>query len=134
MQTDVARSVETMTNAVNSFTKRFSEANAAASEAMQKAAGDLRDAGAHLENIHKGAAKSIEEELKLTLDSYREYVNQFTQRVDYLASSISGALNGMPQAVADTSDQFLDQIDAMTRALDQAQRALNDAVDRLYRG
>ena len=134
MQTDVARSVETMTNAVNSFTKRFSEANTAASEAMQKAAGDLRDAGAHLENIHKGATKSIEEELKLTLESYREYVNQFTQRVDYLASSISGALSGMPQAVADTSDQFLDQIDAMTRALDQAQRALNDAVDRLYRG
>ena len=54
--------------------------------------------------------------------------------MDYLASSISGALSGKPQAVADTSDQFLDQIDAMTRALDQAQRALNDAVDRLYRG
>jgi len=54
--------------------------------------------------------------------------------VDYLASSISGALEQMPDAVSETNNRFLDQMDAMTDTLDQAQRALNDAVNRLYGG
>ena len=39
----------------------------------------------------------------------------------------------MPRAVADTSDQFLDQVQQLTETLAKAQRGLDDAVDRLYR-
>ncbi len=132
MQAEVTRSVDAMTGAVNGFVKRFSEENAAASQAMQKAAGELTRASAHIESAQKGAAKSMDDELKATLEAYREYVNQFTQRVDYLATSISDSLSRMPRAVGETSDQFLDQMDRLTQALEQAQRGLNDAVDRLY--
>lgn len=132
MQTEVSRSVDAMTTAVNNVAKRFADENVKANEAMQRTVGELRAAGEHIENIHKGATKAIEEELKITLDSYREYVNQFTQRVDFLASSISESLGRMPGAVAQTSDQFLDQVDALTHTLEQAQQALNEAVDRLY--
>ena len=52
--------------------------------------------------------------------------------MDYLATSISDSLSRMPRAVGETSDQFLDQMDRLTQALEQAQRGLNDAVDRLY--
>ena len=48
---------------------------------MQKAAGELTRASAHIESAQKGAAKSMDDELKATLEAYREYVNQFTQRV-----------------------------------------------------
>ena len=74
----------------------------------------------------------MDDELKATLEAYREYVNQFTQRVDYLATSISDSLSRMPRAVGETSDQFLDQMDRLTQALEQALQGLNDAVDRLY--
>lgn len=132
MQAEVTRSVDAMTGAVNAFAQRFSEENAAASQSMQKAAGELRAASEHMENVQKNATHAIDEELRNTLDAYREYVNQFTQRVDYLASSISDSLSQMPRAVGETSDQFLDQMDRLTQTLEQAQRALNDAVDRLY--
>lgn len=132
MQSEVTRSVDAMTSAVGAFTQRFAEENAAASQAMQKAAGELREAGAAMESIQKNATRAIDEELKSTLEAYREYVNQFTQRVDYLASNISDSLSKMPRAVGETSEQFLDQVDRLTNTLDQAQRALNDAVDRLY--
>ena len=131
MQAEVTRSVDAMTGAVNGFVKRFSEENAAASQAMQKAAGELTRASAHIESAQKGAAKSMDDELKATLEAYREYVNQFTQRVDYLATSISDSLS-RSRPVGETSDQFLDQMDRLTQALEQAQRGLNDAVDRLY--
>ena len=38
----------------------------------------------------------------------------------------------MPQAVNDTSNQFLDQVDRLTDTLAQAQRVLNETVARLY--
>ena len=115
MQAEVARSVDAMTSAVDGFARRFAEENAAASQAMQRAAGELTKAGAHIESAQKSAAKSLDDELKTTLEAYREYVNQFTQRVDYLATNISDSLSRMPRAVGETSDQFLDQMDRLTR-------------------
>lgn len=133
MQTEITRSVETMTEAVSEFSRRFAADNASASQAMQQAAASLNEAGAHIEAIQKNASRAMEDELKETLDAYREYVNQFTQRVDYLASGISDSLGQMPQAVTDTSNAFLDQIDRLTQTLSQAQNALDAAVDQLYR-
>ena len=133
MQSDVVRSVDTMTSAVSNFTRRFAEENANASAAMVQAASELRASGQHIENIHLQAAKALENELSSTLDAYREYVNQFTQRVDYLASNISDALKQMPDAVADSSDRFLDQVDRLTDTLEQANRGLDEAAARLYR-
>ena len=133
MQADVVRSVDTMTTAVTNFTRRFAEENASASAAMLQAAGELRASGQHIENIHLQAAKALESELASTLDAYREYVNQFTQRVDYLASGISESLKQMPGAVSDSSDRFLDQVDHLTDTLEQARRGLDEAVSRLYR-
>ncbi len=133
MQADVVRSVDTMTTAVNNFTRRFAEENANAATAMIQAATELRASGQHIENIHLEAVKALESELTSTLDAYREYVNQFTQRVDYLASGISEALKQMPDAVTDSSERFLDQVDRLTDSLDQARQGLDEAAARLYR-
>lgn len=132
MQTEVTRSIETMTGAVNAFTKKFAEENAAASQAMTAAAADLRDASDFIANTQKSAMKSLDQEFKDTMDAYREYVNQFTQRVDYLAASISDSLSTLPNAVNETSDQFLDQMDRLSQTIEQAQGALNEAIDRMY--
>ena len=104
------------------------------SEAMQKAAGDLRGSASSIEKVHMQASKDLQEEFSGTMDAYRDYVNQFTQRVDYLASNISRSLDGLPDAVADTNNRFLDQVDRLTDAMVQAQRALEVTADRIYRG
>lgn len=130
MQTEITRSVDAMTTAVKQFGARFNEDNAAA-QAMQKAAGDLKQAGAQIQAVQTGAVKAIEAEISNTLDAYRDYVNQFTQRVDYLASGITESLSGMPQAVNDTADEFLARVDRLSRTMEQAQRALEDAIGRL---
>ncbi len=132
MQAEVARSVDQMNGALNNFSKRMAEDSANASTGMLKAAAELRATGEHLKEIHKDCAAAITEELKMTLDSYQDYVNQFTQRVDYLAANISESLSSLPHAVDDTANQFLDQVDRLTDTLAQAQRVLNETVARLY--
>ena len=104
------------------------------SDAMQKAANDLRGSAASIEKVHMQASKSLQDEFNSTMDAYRDYVNQFTQRVDYLASNISQALDGLPDAVSETNNRFLDQVDRLTDAMVQAQRALEVTADRIYRG
>ena len=132
VQADITRSAENMAASLNRIAGRFAEESGGASASMQTAAGELRAAAEKLAETHQQATKSIIDELNATLDAYRDYVNQFTQRVDYLASNISGALEQMPEAVSETNNRFLDQMDALTDALEQAQGGLNSAVDRLY--
>ena len=132
LQVGISKSTEDMTSAMNRFASHLAEESGGASAAMESAARDLREAGEKLARVHQEATHSIAEELNTTLDAYRDYVNQFTQRVDYLASNISDSLEQMPKIVTDTNNHFLDQVDALTDALEQAQRGLNSAVDRLY--
>lgn len=132
MQAEVARSIDQMNSSLSGFTKRMAENSADASTGMLKAAAELRATGEHLRDIHKDCADAITAELKMTLDSYQDYVNQFTQRVDYLAANISDSLSQLPHAVDETSNQFLDQVDRLTDTLAQAQQVLGETVARLY--
>jgi chromosome segregation ATPase len=102
-------------------------------DAMQKATADLRSSAASIEKAHIQANRALQDEFSSTMDAYRDYVNQFTQRVDYLASNISSAVQGLPDAVSDVNNRFLDQVDRLTDAMVQAQQALEDTADRLYR-
>ena len=83
--------------------------------------------------MQASASKQLRDDLSATMESYRDYVNQFTQRVDYLSSSISNSLKKLPDSVNETSDRFLDQLDQLTVTMTEAQRALETAVNRLYR-
>ena len=132
MHAEVSRSVEQMNEALTGFTDRVREQSDDASAGLQAAARELRDTGAELREIHRDCADSINRELRLTLDAYQDYVNQFTQRVDYLAGGIADSLNRLPAAVDDSANAFLDQVDRLTDALVQAQRALDSTVERLY--
>ncbi len=132
MQAEVSRSLETMQKSLEGYVQRMGEQTGSAAQAMQKAGDSLKAAAQEVTGIHASASKQLESELSATMESYRDYVNQFTQRVDYLSSSISGSLKKMPDAVNETNNRFLDQLDQLTDTLAQAQRALDEAVDRLY--
>ena len=136
----VASTVEQMeivSRQQNNYLKSVSTAQAdltRAVEAMSKASADLRASAADVEKVYRQAGDALKQEFSSTMDGYRDYVNQFTQRVDYLSSNIAGALQQMPDAVAETNNRLLDEVDRLTDAMNQARRALESAADRLYRG
>ena len=132
MQAEVAQNVEQMTAALNSFTSRVADDNAELTAGLLHAAQEIRSAGDDLERIHRDCTSSVTEELKMTLDAYQDYVNQFTQRVDYLATGICDSISSLPHAVDNTSNQFLDQLDRLTDTLEHARRALEASLEQLY--
>ena len=132
MQAEIVQSTQQMREAIEAMSKRMADNAAAASGDLSRASAELRAAGGELKEIHRSTVGGISAELKRTLDAYQDYVNQFTQRVDYLASGISGALGNLPRAVNDTTNRFLEQIEDMTDSMAQAQHMLDDAVARLY--
>ena len=133
MQAELTHATDEFTAAIGKLSDRFAADVGRAAAGLDKAAGNLRSAGQELADVHADATRSITNELNTTLDSYRDYVNQFTQRVDYLATSIAGSLDRMPDAVNEANNRFLDQVDALTDTLEQAQRAIDSAVGRMYR-
>ena len=132
MHAEVTRSLDQMTSAMSTFSERMAEHSANANTGMLKAAAELRATGAQLEEIHRNCANAVTEELKLTMDAYQKYVNEFTHRVDYLSSGIVDSLNRLPGVVDDAANGLLDQVDHLSDSLMQAQHALNKTVDRLY--
>ena len=132
MQADVARSTNQLSEKLDQLSERFVKNTERATAALQRASTELAGAGDKLAGVHADAVRAVQDELNTTLDAYRDYVNQFTQRVDYLSSSIAGALEHMPDAVNDASNRFLDQVDALTDTLEQAQRAIDASVERMY--
>ena len=133
MQAEISHATDEFTAAIGKLSDRFAADVGRAAAGLDKAAGNLKNAGQELADVHTDATRSITNELNTTLDSYRDYVNQFTQRVDYLATSIAGSLDRMPDAVNEANNRFLDQVDALTDTLEQAQRAIDSAVGRMYR-
>ena len=133
---DAVDKMEQVSRQQNSYLKTVSSMQADLSrivDAMQKATADLRSSAASIEKVHIQANRQLQDEFNSTMDAYRDYVNQFTQRVDYLASNIASAVQGLPDAVSDVNNRFLDQVDRLTDAMVQAQQALEDTADRLYR-
>ena len=133
---DAVDKMEQVSRQQNSYLKTVSSMQADLSrivDAMQKATADLRSSAASIEKVHIQANRQLQDEFNSTMDAYRDYVNQFTQRVDYLASNIASAVQGLPDAISDVNNRFLDQVDRLTDAMVQAQQALEDTADRLYR-
>ena len=99
---------------------------------ISRSAENVAQSGEQLKAIQQEATRALREELDTTMDTYRDYVNQFTKRIDYMADSIAESLSAMPQAVRDTSEGFLDQMRQLTGTLQRSQRALEDAAADLY--
>lgn len=130
-QDDLSVRVSDMTDKLDRFTDALLRGSAENNAEMLRTAQSIREAGEALRSMHADALNSINKELRITLDAYQDYVNQFTKRVDYLASGISGSLEKLPDSVNEASDRFLDEIDRMSDALVRAEQEMTAATARI---
>lgn len=132
MHAELTRSVQAMQDSQKAMLKRFSEVSAESTAGLMKAAGDIRATGAMLETNRQRIGEQLRMDLSDTLDAFRDYMSEFTRRVDYLSQGIADSLGQLPAAVGESADAFLDQVDRIGATLEQAQAALEDAVRRMY--
>ena len=132
MHAEVTQAVESLKGSVETFAERFAQQSADASTALIKAAGELKATGTALESHKRDFSAQLDKDLNDTMDSFRDYMEEFTRRVDRATAGITQSLAQLPGAVDDTSGQLLDEIERLAATLARAQQALDDAVDRLY--
>jgi len=132
MHTELVRDVEKLQDVVENFTNRFAQQSADSVAALLKASGDLRATGAALEKHKKEYSEQLDADLAATMESFHNYMTEFTRRVDHLTGGIADSLGQLPDAVNDTADQLLGEVERISATLARAQRALDDAVERMY--
>ena len=132
MHAELSRAMQDLQQTQKTTLQRFSEVSSESTAGLLKAAGEIRATGAMLESNRQRIGEQLRVDLTDTLDAFRDYMAEFTKRVDYLAKNIADSLSQLPQAVGETADAFLDQIDRLGASLEEANAAINDAVDRLY--
>ena len=132
MHAELSRSMQDLQQAQKNMLQRFSEVSGESTAGLMKAASEIRATGTMLENNRQRIGEQLRVDLTDTLDSFRDYMGEFTKRVDYLAANIADSLGQLPHAVGEATDAFLDQIDRISATLEQAQAALDDAVRQMY--
>lgn len=132
MHAELSRSMQALQESQKVMLKRFSEVSAESTAGLMKAAGEIRATGSMLESNRQRIGEQLRVDLTDTLDAFRDYMGEFTKRVDYLSASIADSLGQLPHAVGEAADAFLDQIDRIGATLEQAQAALDDAVRQMY--
>ena len=132
MHAELSRSMQALQESQKNMLKRFSEVSGESTAGLMKAASEIRATGTMLENNRQRIGEQLRVDLTDTLDAFRDYMGEFTKRVDYLAANIADSLGQLPHAVGEATDAFLDQIDRISATLEQAQAALDDAVRQMY--
>lgn len=93
---------------------------------------DTARAADRLFDAHKRALGEAEAEMARTIEDLSAFMQEYTQRVDEVTASIADTVSRIPEAAAAASETFADEIDRMNATLNRAQRAIDDAVDRMY--
>ena len=145
-QADYLRSVSEMQNAVSEameYVRNMSGAMTEAAKAMEVACAGLDnmkqqitsaadDSARRLETSHKKAVDDINDELARSFDALADYMKQYNERIDDTAQSIAGSVEALPESVSRACADILDQVERLGAALNRAQRAMDDAVERMY--
>lgn len=93
---------------------------------------DTARAADRLFEAHRKALGEAEAEMAQTVDALSAFMHEYTRRVDEVTASIADTVARIPDAAAAASETFADEIDRMNATLNRAQRAIDDAVDRMY--
>ena len=126
VQREMMAAIDEFRAASEAFMHQIHEANARTAEGMHMAADELSAAGEQLAKVQRETTGQINADLRDAFDSFEQYMAEFTHRIDQVGNTITASVEQLPRAVAETSNEFLDEMDRLTDALKQA----NDRMAR----
>lgn len=136
MQDSVAQSLDRISGMTTSILTASAQLKTAG-EQLEKMRdtfhAEAENAAKNMANVHKDALIQAEQELAGVMNAINSYQAGVSARLEETARDIAVSAEKLPRAVQDVSENIVDQIDRMNAALNRAQRALDDAADRMYR-
>jgi len=108
----------------------------ASCEGLERMRTDIAQAGEdsakQLETAHRAAVDQVNADITEAFGAMSGYMEEYARRIGRTAEEISGAVEKLPGAVTGSCESLIEQVERMSAALNRAQRAMDDAVDRMY--
>ena len=120
VQREMMAAMDEFRAASETFMHQIHQTSERAAEGMHMAADELNAAGMQLAKVQRETTGQINADLRDAFDSFEQYMAEFTHRIDQVGNTITDSVEQLPKAVAETSNEFLDEMDRLTNALRQA--------------
>lgn len=128
-QTELMKQLGGMQNAVSGL-DRAAKAIAGACEGIDEMQERTK---ADLEEVHAEALRQTDAQVGQMLEAIGSYVSDYTERMKETAAALEQSVAGLPESAERIGADLAEQAERIAAALNRAQRALDDAADRMYR-
>jgi len=131
LQTEWSRAMTGFQAAADQFAKVSTDNTLSASQAMNRAAEELKKSGEALTQAHQALSAGVARDLDKAYGAFFQNAGKATDQLNWLMENIKATLARLPDLLDDTAAIYAGQADRLTEALRLAQAALEDAVDRI---
>ena len=130
--TDAIGGVAELSRQLSQTAKAVEDAGARLDSLRDDFAAQARAGADALKEANRAAMDEAAQDIKGILDALNVYQRDYNARMDEVAQTIGASVEKLPRVVEAVSENIVDEIDRMNAALNRAQRALDEAVDRMY--
>ncbi len=131
LQNEWSKALSAFQTAADQFAKVSTDNSLAASQAMSRAAEELKKSSEALAQSHQALSTGVTREIEKAYGSFFQGAGKTTDQLNWLMENIKATLARLPDLLDDTAAIYAGQADRLTDALRSAQAALEDAVDRI---
>ena len=131
LQSEWSRALNAFQTAADQFAKVSTDNSLAASQAMSRAAEELKKSSEALTQSHQALSTGVTREIEKAYSSFFQGAGKTTDQLNWLMENIKTTLARLPDLLDDTAAIYAGQADRLTDALRSAQAALEDAVDHI---
>ena len=131
LQTEWSRALTSFQTAADQFAKVSTDNTFSASQAMNRAAEELKKSSEALTQAHQALSAGVARDLEKAYGAFFQNAGKATDQLNWLMENIKTTLARLPDLLDDTAAIYAGQADRLTDALRLAQAALEDAVDHI---
>ena len=131
LQTEWSKALSAFQTAADQFAKVSTDNSLAASQAMTRAAEELKKSSEALAQSHQALSTGVNREIEKAYAAFFQGAGKTTDQLNWLMENIKATLARLPDLLDDTAAIYAGQADRLTDALRSAQAALEDAVDHI---
>lgn len=131
LQGEWSKALTSFQTAADQFAKVSTDNTLSASNAMARAAEELKKSSEALTQAHQALSAGVTREIEKAYNSFFQGANKTTDQLNWLMENIKATLARLPDLLDDTAAIYAGQADRLTDALRSAQAALEEAVDHI---
>ncbi len=131
LQGDWSRALTGFQTAADQFARVSTDNTLSASQALSRAAEELKNSSEALSQSHQAMSVGVAREIEKAYGAFFQSAGKTGDQLNWLMENIKATLARLPDLLDDTAAIYAGQADRLTDALRAAQAALEDAVDHI---